>query len=486
MTDAADRSGAVIGPYRLVRLLGRGGMGEVYEALDTAKDRTVALKLLPPHLADDDQFRARFLRESQTVARLNDPHVIPIHDFGEIDGQLYLDMRIVHGRDLRSLIQDAPLPPERAVALVSQIAGALDAAHASGLLHRDVKPENILVGADDFAYLVDFGIAQSAGATRFTQTGSAVGSFAYMAPERFADGVTLTPASDVYSLACVLFEAITGAPPYPSTSFEQIISGHLSRPIPPTGTVLDPVIAAGAVKDPAHRIGTCGAFASAARDALAGRHTPTMVAPVSRPQPLTQYPAGPPPSAGQGRRTALIATAVAAIALLAGGAAVWLATKDSGSDDSASAASTTAVTTAASPRTVTQTATESATDTPTVTVSARPTTPTRSVHDLGLSTPITVPACDGQSILIVFNAFTPGRYEQQVASALAANPGAKYLRTDDSCASMRQRYDDGSPIYAVYYEDSSLADTCARKARVGGAVYARYLDDSTPVGTEVC
>ncbi|MDR2281238.1 MAG: protein kinase, partial [Gordonia sp. (in: high G+C Gram-positive bacteria)] len=340
-------------------------------------------------------------------------------------------------------------------------------------------------------YLVDFGIAQSAGATRFTATGSAIGSFAYMAPERFSDDVALTPASDVYSLACVLFESVTGAPPYPSTSYEKIITGHLTRPIPPTGTVLDPVIAAGTAKDPTQRIATCGAFAAAAKDALAGRHGPTMVAPLpqspaSRPAPPAMpyqpagYPAVHPEPAKNGGRVALIAAAVAAVALLAGAGAVWVAMKNSDTDPvAASPSSVTVSTTTISASTATATAT-------TVTETATRPSTTRGRNDLGLSTPITVPECDGQSILIVYNATTPGQYEQEIGAALAANPGAKYLRTDNSCSSMRQAYDDGSPIYAVYYEGSSLAATCAKKASFGGASYARYLDDTTPVGTEIC
>ncbi|WP_161894715.1 serine/threonine-protein kinase [Gordonia spumicola] len=504
MTVAADRSGAALGPYRLLRLLGKGGMGEVYEAHDTVKDRNVALKLLPPHLAGDEQFRARFLRESQTVARLNDPHVIPIHDFGEIDGLLYLDMRIVHGRDLRSLIDEGRIDPERAVSLIAQVAGALDAAHRSGLLHRDVKPENILVDANDFAYLVDFGIAQSAGATRFTATGAAIGSFAYMAPERFGDDAALTPASDVYSLACVLFEAVTGAPPYPSTSYERIISSHLTRPIPPTGTVLDPVIAAGTTKDPAQRIASCGAFADAAKDALAGRHTPTLVAPIPQPAPMQSpypqpvgypvpYPTGPQPTRSSGGKTALIAAAVAAVTLLAAGGAFWLLTDGSDDDTATTAAAVTSTGASQTPGelpTVTQTVPGEPEQTQTVQTTATRTTPdaapARARGDLGLPTPMTVPSCDGRTIVIVYNATTPGQYSQEISSALASNPGAKYLRTDNSCSSMRQAYDDGSAIYAVYYEGSSLADTCATKARIGGAVYARRLDDSTPVGTEIC
>ena len=163
-------------------------MGGVYEARDTSKDRTVALKILPEELSRDDGFRTRFQRESRAAAMLEEPHVIPIHDWGEIDGNLYIDMRLVRGQDLHELLQRGPLEPERAVGIIRQIAAALDAAHAQGLIHRDVKPQNILITAvEDFAYLIDFGIAQNRGDTRLTVAGSAIGSFAYMAPERFED-----------------------------------------------------------------------------------------------------------------------------------------------------------------------------------------------------------------------------------------------------------------------------------------------------------
>ncbi|EOD68459.1 serine/threonine-protein kinase, partial [Amycolatopsis vancoresmycina] len=177
------------GPYRIEGLLGRGGMGEVHRAYDTAHDRVVALKLLSDPFVADEAFRARFRRESQIVARLREPHVIPIHAYGEIDGRLYLDMRLVEGRDLKELLEAGPLEPGRAAEIVAQVAGALDAAHADGLVHRDVKPSNVLVTDAGFVYLVDFGIARSmtAEGTSITGTGNVIGTLDYMAPERFGE-----------------------------------------------------------------------------------------------------------------------------------------------------------------------------------------------------------------------------------------------------------------------------------------------------------
>src|SRR6202012_1717894 len=186
------RVGSWFGPYRLMRLLGRGGMGEVYEAEDTRKGRVVELKLISPDFSDDPMFRARMQREADAAGRLTEPHVVPIHDYGEINGQLYLDMRLIDGDNLATMLRrTGPMSPPRAVAIVRQVAAALDAAHSAGVTHRDVKPENILVTNDDFAYLVDFGIARAATAPGLTQTGTAMGSYRYMAPERFTgDEVT--------------------------------------------------------------------------------------------------------------------------------------------------------------------------------------------------------------------------------------------------------------------------------------------------------
>jgi serine/threonine protein kinase len=153
--------GTTFGRYQLRRLLGQGGMGQVFEAYDHNTDRVVALKLLPPQLAEDTEYQQRFRREAQIAAKLTEPHIVPIHGFGEIDDRLYVDMRLIDGTDLSRLLGQGPFDAHRAVSVVEQGALALDAAHHAGLVHRDVKPSNILVAAHDFAYLIDFGIARA-------------------------------------------------------------------------------------------------------------------------------------------------------------------------------------------------------------------------------------------------------------------------------------------------------------------------------------
>ena len=286
--------GTAFGRYRLVALLGRGGMGEVWRAHDTATDRTVAVKLLPPGLADDDTFVQRFRREAHAAARLNSPHVIPIHSYGEIDGRLYVDMRLIEGRDLQDVLEDGPLEPGRAVRIIEQVAKALQAAHRVGLIHRDVKPSNILLDEDDFAYLIDFGIARATQDTRLTNTGGMIGTLHYLAPERLGSG-EVDARADIYALACVLYECLTGGPPFPADSTERLIVAHLSAPPPHPSAArpdvpaqFDEVIATGMAKDPDQRYATTVELASAAHDAI--------TAPIGRPGP-PRPPSPPPPPA---------------------------------------------------------------------------------------------------------------------------------------------------------------------------------------------
>ncbi|OBG42958.1 bifunctional serine/threonine-protein kinase/transporter substrate-binding domain-containing protein [Mycolicibacterium fortuitum] len=263
------------GHYQLQKLIGRGGMGEVYQAYDSDTDRIVALKVLPPHLAQDATFQERFRRESHAAAGVSNPHVVPIHGYGEIDGRLYLDMRLIEGRNLGAMLTKTgkPLDPAFAVGMVEQVAEALDGAHAAGLIHRDVKPSNILIADNDFVYLIDFGLARTAGDAGMTTAGSTLGTLAYMAPERF-DGGKVDLRSDVYALACVLYECLTGERPYPADSLEQQIAGHMVSPAPrasdkdPRLAAFDEVIAKGMAKKPSKRYQSAGALAAAARAAL--------------------------------------------------------------------------------------------------------------------------------------------------------------------------------------------------------------------------
>jgi serine/threonine-protein kinase len=278
MSEPNSREGTQFGPYRLLRLIGKGGMGEVYEAEDTVKDRIVALKLLPEGVSHNPVFRKRLQREAHSAGRLQEPHVVPIHDYGEVDGTLFVDMRMIDGSDLRKLLRNfGPLTPARAVAIVRQIASALDAAHESGIMHRDVKPENILVTRDDFVYLVDFGIANAASDEKLTEMGTAVGTYAYMAPERFTTD-EVTYRADVYALACVLYECLAGSQPYSGDSVSTVITAHLMQPIPQPSverpgipSAFDDVIARGMAKKPEDRFVSAGDLAMAATAALTAR-----------------------------------------------------------------------------------------------------------------------------------------------------------------------------------------------------------------------
>jgi serine/threonine protein kinase len=274
-TPSGLRPGSRFGHYRLKRLLGRGGYGEVYEAEDTLMDRAVALKLLAAPYSQNQAFRQRLYREARNAGKLHEPHVVPIHHCGEIDGQLYIDMRLIEGSDLQKVLAlHGPLSPARAVAIVRQIAAALDAAHTVDMVHRDIKPANILLTGDDFACLVDFGLANASTDAHLTSSGTTIGTFAYMAPERFSN-TDVSHRADIYALACVLYECLTGSLPYAAGDLPALINAHLTAPIPRPSqrppqipAAFDDVIAHGMAKAAKDRYASAGELARAAHHAL--------------------------------------------------------------------------------------------------------------------------------------------------------------------------------------------------------------------------
>jgi serine/threonine protein kinase len=349
--------GEVVGGYRIERLLGRGGMAAVYLAEDTQLKRRVALKVLSPELASDAVFRQRFIDESERLASVDHPNIIPVYAAGQDGDHLFIAMRLVDTTDLKQLIEhEGPLPPERAVALVTQVAGALDAAHAKGLVHRDVKPANVLVAlgsGGDHAYLSDFGLTKRTEETSgLTKTGYFMGTIDYVAPEQIS-GKGVDGRTDQYALACVLYQCLTGHAPYPRDDDAAVLFSHLSEPPPKVTETrpelppkIDDVIAKGMAKEKDDRYADCMGLASAARAALlgdimpsGGREAPLDETKLAEPprqatdQKLTvPPPPGPTPAPipddHRRRRTPLVIGAVvvavaivaAGLALLSGGA----------------------------------------------------------------------------------------------------------------------------------------------------------------------
>jgi hypothetical protein len=272
----SDRIGTEIAGYRIEALIARGGMGEVYLATQSFPERKVALKLLPHELASDGAFRERFIRESNAAASVEHPNIVPVYGAGDADGELYIAMRYVEGEDLRALLdREGPLPPERAVRICAQIAEALEEAHEHGLVHRDVKPGNILISKGDRAYLTDFGlIRRSKLETDLTKTGQFMGTVDYVAPEQIK-GEGVDGRADVYSLGCVLYECLTGDRPFGRETEVATLYAHLEDPPPNSSAkrpelppVLDEVVAKAMAKRPDERYGTSGELARASRHAL--------------------------------------------------------------------------------------------------------------------------------------------------------------------------------------------------------------------------
>lgn len=350
--------GDTIGGCRLERLAATGGMGIVYEATQLALGRRVAVKVISPQLADDPEFRERFTREARVAASVHHPNIVDVFDAGEHDGELYLVMRYVDGTDLRTVLRGATaLAPERAVSIATQVAAALDAAHAAGMIHRDVTPSNILLSGEQAA-LTDFGLVKHLDTAAETRSGAWLGTLAFVAPEALRDDA-VDGRADVYALGCVLHRMLTGHAPFERESDAATIAAHLHDAPPPASRTpgvpegFDAVIARALSKDPAVRHPSAGALARDARAALEGRALdPQTIMPVPGPPPAsspaepaddaaTQVAAGrtrvmpargtraddsaaAPPSAPRRRPRRALVVALA-LAALAGGVAIGVA-----------------------------------------------------------------------------------------------------------------------------------------------------------------
>ena len=281
--SSSTRVGTEVAGYRLEQVLGRGGMSVVYLAEHIRLGRKVALKLLAPALSEDESYRERFIRESRRAAELDHPNIIPIYDAGEGDGQLYIAMRLVEGADLKALIKrDGPLQLGRALFILEQVAGALDAAHERDLVHRDVKPSNILVSEpSDRVYLTDFGVVKHTASRGLTKTGFFIGTVDYAPPEQI-EGLPLDPRTDVYALGCVFYECLTGRAPFDRDGEVAVMHAHLTEPPPRLTTprpdlpkALNQVVATAMAKSKDERYGSCEELIDAARDAALQRPTTT-------------------------------------------------------------------------------------------------------------------------------------------------------------------------------------------------------------------
>ncbi|TMS53165.1 serine/threonine-protein kinase [Mycobacterium sp. DBP42] len=506
--------GQVFAGYRILRLLGTGGMGEVYLVQHPRLPRQEALKILPSAVSADPQFRARFAREADIAATLWHPHIVAVHDRGEDDGQLWITMDYVDGKDAAQLLRNRyphGMPPVEVFEIVSAIAEALDYAHERYLLHRDVKPANILLSdkrqEDRRILLADFGIARDTfDSGGLTATNVTVGSVAYAAPEQLT-GQPLDGHADQYALAATAFHLLTGTPPFSNSNPAVVIGNHLSSPPPRLASIradlgdIDEVLGKAMAKEPHQRFDTCRAFAAALTQRgtrVAGSGDATQLGvPASSAPTMYAFPtsAAPEPVVRQersSRRWPLIAAAVAA-GLLAVGLVAFLGARLGQPSPPAPEPQPTAspwpetIGTQAPPRTVTQTAPPRTVTQP----APAPAPPKRTAPpaapapsgDLGLQQPMSRPTCNGQYIVILGSVTTPGLYEAGVQRLLDAHPGAFYLRTDQTCPSLRAATEDGNPIYAVFVPGGTTqGQMCAKVRAYGGDAYGKVLDYVTDPG----
>ncbi len=298
--------GSRVAGYLLEEQVGAGGMAVVFRAVDERLGRQVALKVLMPALASDESFRLRFIRESRMAAAVDDPHIVPVYEAGEADGVLFIAMRYVAGGDVHALLyREGPLPPDRVAAIISPVASALDAAHAAGLVHRDVKPTNMLLDVrperPDHVYLSDFGLSRGmVSSATLTGLGMFLGTPDYVAPEQI-EGKPVTGQTDQYALACAAFELLTGQAPFRRDEANAVIWSHLSVP-PPSLTSLRPGLPAGAdqvfaralAKAPADRYPRCADFAESLREAFRLAPYAHRVIPAAQPVGVAPAPPEPP------------------------------------------------------------------------------------------------------------------------------------------------------------------------------------------------
>jgi serine/threonine-protein kinase len=479
-------------------------MGEVYLVQHPRLPRREALKILPASVSADSEYRQRFAREADMAASLWHPHIVAVHDRGEDDGQLWITMDYVEGTDAAQLMRDRyphGMPRKDVIEVVSAIADALDYAHERHLLHRDVKPANILLTdprlGDRRILLADFGIARAANETSgLTATNVTVGSVAYAAPEQLM-GKVLDGRADQYALACTAFHLLTGGPPFSNTNPAVVIGNHLSSPPPRLGDLradlmpFDNALARGMAKEPFQRFDTCREFATALAHSGGSLAGPNDVTQLATNIPTFSGATNPEQTINSGldpvspsRRTALIAGGVVA-ALIAVGAVAFVGARlgqpQSAPPVASSQPSSTLqpATTLVRPRTVTQTAPPvTATPTSSPRVPAPP-----AGGDLGLTTPISYPSCNGQGIVILGSVTTPGLYAAGVQRLLDAHPGAFYLRTDQTCPSLRPATEAGDPIYAVFdIGGTTRSEVCAAVRAAGANAYGKWLDTTTDPG----
>ncbi|MFI0465167.1 serine/threonine-protein kinase [Saccharopolyspora sp. 5N102] len=309
---SADLTGQRLGHYKIDGVLGRGGMSVMYRATDTRLGRKVALKIMGEHITGDAEFRERFVDEARNTSAIDHANIVPLYDFGEVDGMLYIAMRLVDGSDLASLIKDGPISPKRALELLSQVSEALDMLHERGLVHLDLKPANVLVtsreSVNEHVYLADFGLTRRGATGHRTASGDFLGSPTYAAPEHLR-GEPVDGRTDQYALTCMLFACLTGRPPFQG-QVQEVIQGHLGAEPPPATSLvvlpggIDEVLRRGMAKKADQRFKNCKELIAAARAALgpaAGGETPPPprqvappVAPMSGPMPVQYAPPAPP------------------------------------------------------------------------------------------------------------------------------------------------------------------------------------------------